>query len=104
MQTLEYIRRDSSHELMARHLRDGARFIPRERKRERQRDAHQEIILPARVEGVVGQNILEDVAEGCADLVEALGIRRSAVEAGEFVDTGYSVIIERFLIGRRFGL
>jgi hypothetical protein len=70
LETSEHICENASQEFVAGHLVDGSRFVPGERQRKRQGDANQEIGLPARVESVVGENIVEDVAERCADFLQ----------------------------------
>jgi len=40
------------------------RHIPGKRQRKGQRNERQEIRLPARVEGVVGENVFEYIAKG----------------------------------------
>ena len=64
LHTREYFREYFGEKFVASHLGDSVRLVPGEREGERQCDAREEFSLPAGVEGVVGKNEFEDVAEG----------------------------------------
>jgi len=104
LETREHIGENVGHKFVARDRGRGSRFVPGERQGKRQRYEGQEIRLPEWVEAVVGENILETSPKVVRIWSRPWGHVRGAVEAGEFVDTGSSVIIERFQLGRRFGL
>ena len=76
LQAYEHVGENSAEKFIASHLSYGSGLVPRERHGKRQGDMHEKISLPARVEGVVGENVLEVVAKGGANLVEAMGARQ----------------------------
>ena len=88
----KHLREADGDELVTGDVVDDSRFVPGERKLERQLNAREEFSLPARIEGVVGKDVLKDVAEGGADSVETVrGARDTRVGKAEVSDMGFSL-------------